>query len=341
MYKFTIMEQNPAGEKPVILITGALGFIGSCLAAELMRSGRYTLLLSDDLSSASCTKKAGNMHALGDASRIDRNTLFSYLRDHPAIQIAHVIHIGARTDTTEFNKHIFDMLNLEFSKKIWTFCAEKNIPLVYASSAATYGSGENGYIDDHALSHQLKPLNPYGDSKNDFDIWALSQKKSPPVWHGLKFFNVYGPNEYHKGRMASVIFHAFNQLRETEKVNLFRSHNTHFKDGEQLRDFIYVKDVVQVINWLITTQPYSGIYNLGTGNARTFHDLALATAVAMHTPLRIHWIDIPEDIREKYQYFTEAKMDKLRRAGYTQKFYSLEEGITDYVHRYLIEGKYY
>jgi ADP-L-glycero-D-manno-heptose 6-epimerase len=217
----------------------------------------------------------------------------------------------------------------------------QNIPLVYASSAATYGSGELGYDDDHQIVHILHPLNAYGVSKNEFDKWVLHQEVRPPFWAGLKFFNVYGPNEYHKGRMASVIFHSFNQIKESGKVKLFRSHRPEYKDGEQLRDFVYVKDVVKICYWLMGNQPVSGIYNLGTGTARSFNDLVRSTYAGLDMPPVIEYMDMPEDIREKYQYFTEANMKKLRNAGYIDEFYSLEKGVEEYVRNYLAPGRYY
>jgi ADP-L-glycero-D-manno-heptose 6-epimerase len=252
-----------------------------------------------------------------------------------------VYHIGARTDTTEFNKEIFDELNELYSQKIWNYCTLKNIPLVYASSAATYGLGEFGYSDDHALISKLVPLNPYGDSKNNFDKWVLKQTKSPPFWAGLKFFNVYGPNEYHKGRMASVIFHTYNQIQEKGTMRLFRSHNTKYKDGEQLRDFIYVKDLIEVCLFLKDKLPESGIYNLGSGKARTFLDLATNTFHSLNLNPSISFVDTPEDIRDKYQYFTEADTTKLVSAGYTKPFHTLEEGVKDYVGNYLSGHFYY
>jgi ADP-L-glycero-D-manno-heptose 6-epimerase len=257
-----------------------------------------------------------------------------------------VFHLGARTDTTEFDKSIFDKLNLNFSKNVWKVCSEFGIPMVYASSAATYGVGEFGYEDDISLIEKLHPLNPYGESKNDFDKWVISQlrtpnSKLPSFWAGLKFFNVYGPNEYHKGRMASVMLHAFNQIQETGKVKLFRSHNPNYKNGEQLRDFIYVKDVTKVCLWLLRTRKNSGIYNLGSGKARTFLDLANSVFASLGKKSEIEFIDTPADIRDKYQYFTEAKMNKLTSAGCDVKFTSLEDGIHDYVMNYLREKKQY
>jgi ADP-L-glycero-D-manno-heptose 6-epimerase len=221
---------------------------------------------------------------------------------------------------------------------IWNKCTEYGLPLIYASSAATYGDGKLGYKDDHEIIKLLKPLNPYGESKNEFDKWAISQKEKPFFWVGLKFFNVYGPNEYHKGRMASVIFHAFNQIKKNGTMNLFKSHNPKYKDGEQLRDFIYVKDVTSVIRFLMHNRKNSGIYNLGTGHSRTFLDLVKATYSSIKTPEKIEFIDTPEDIRDKYQYFTEAEMGKLNKLGYKNPFFSLEEGIKDYISKYLINN---
>ena len=250
-------------------------------------------------------------------------------------------HIGARTDTTEFNYAVHQHLNVEYSKKVWHYCTIHDIPLVYASSAATYGGGELGYDDSHDVINMLNPMNPYGISKNEFDKCVVHQEDHPTFWAGLKFFNVYGPNEYHKGRMASVIFHAFHQIRENGFVRLFRSHKPDFEDGEQLRDFIYVKDILKVCFWLMQYKPSSGIYNLGTGKARTFNDLVKSTFAGLDMAPKIEYIDMPEDLRNTYQYFTEANMDKLRRAGYMESFYSLEKGIDDYVRHYLAIGKTY
>jgi ADP-L-glycero-D-manno-heptose 6-epimerase len=224
---------------------------------------------------------------------------------------------------------------LEYSKLVWNKCIEHALPLIYASSAATYGGGELGYDDNHEVIPSLKPLNPYGDSKNDFDIWALKQERKPFFWAGLKFFNVYGPNEYHKGRMASVVFHAFNQVSEKGAMKLFRSHNSDFKDGEQLRDFVYVKDVAEVIVFLMEHRKDSGIYNLGSGKARTFLDLTKATFKAMNKKEDISFIDTPKDIRDKYQYYTQANMSKLKSIGYNKQFTTLEEGVEDYVNTFL------
>jgi ADP-L-glycero-D-manno-heptose 6-epimerase len=321
----------------VILVTGAAGFIGSCMVGYLNRKGFQNIIIVDDFSR---DDKRLNYEDKKICARVDRDELFDWLSRYQ-MRIDFVFHLGARTDTTEFDYSIHERLNVEYSKKIWIYCTGKNIPLVYASSAATYGSGELGYKDDHSIVEKLQPLNPYGVSKNEFDKWVLKQTIHPPFWAGLKFFNVYGPNEYHKGRMASVIFHAYNQVKSTGKVKLFKSHKPGYKDGEQLRDFVYVKDVVDICQWLMQHQPASGLYNLGTGKARTFKDLVTAIFTSLELKPNIEYIDTPEDIRDKYQYFTEADMDKLQKAGYKQDFYSLEDGVDTYVQHFLQGKKYY
>ena len=315
----------------MIIVTGAAGFIGSCLVQRLNDEGYKDIVVVDDFSRP---EKNRNLQDKIYKTEVHRDIFPGWLRENQRL-VQFVFHIGARTDTTEFDKSVFDRLNLNYSKNVWMICTEFGIPLVYASSAATYGDGTLGYSDEHDLIPKLKPLNPYGESKHAFDQWVLTQEKKPGFWAGLKFFNVYGPNEYHKGRMASVVFHAYNQIRDTEKVKLFRSHKPNYKDGEQLRDFIYVKDVTDVCLWLLKDRKHSGIYNLGTGKARTFLDLANAVFSAMGKDPAIEFIDTPADIRDKYQYFTEAKMEKLRKAGYDRTFTSLEEGIDDYVKNYL------
>jgi ADP-L-glycero-D-manno-heptose 6-epimerase len=321
----------------MIIVTGAAGFIGSCLVGHLNRAGYTDIVVVDDFSK---TEKDHNLEGKTILSKVGRAGFNAWFRDF-AEEVEFVFHIGARTDTTEFNKAIFDELNEQFSQEVWNTCVEHQIPLVYASSAATYGLGEFGYKDEHAVIEKLKPLNPYGDSKNNFDKWVLEQTEQPPFWAGLKFFNVYGPNEYHKGRMASVIFHAFNQISATGAMKLFRSHNPEYTDGGQLRDFVYVKDVVNVCLFLMENQPKSGIYNLGSGTARTFLDLAKNTFKAMEKQEDISFIDTPADIRDKYQYFTEADMSKLIGQGYETPFHTLEEGVEDYVKNYLVDNNYY
>ena len=340
----------------MIVITGAAGFIGSVVAAELNQKGYNDLILVDDFSKK---EKERNYIDLKYKSLVDRNVFFDWFKENHE-EVTFVVHLGARTDTTEFDWNVFQKLNVDYTETMFSLCAEYQIPLVYASSAATYGNGELGYDDSHEVVEKLQPLNPYGRSKNEVDKWILRQEKQPPFWAGLKFFNVYGPNEYHKGRMASVIFHSFNQINATGNVKLFRSHRPDFKDGQQLRDFIYVKDIASVICFMISQQTTdnrqqtsstedhssqlmvhdlkSGIYNLGTGKARSFYDLAANTFNAMGKDVNIEFIDIPEDIRDKYQYFTEANMTKLREAGYDKEFTSLEDGVADYVKNYLMRN---
>jgi ADP-L-glycero-D-manno-heptose 6-epimerase len=321
----------------MIVVTGAAGFIGSCLVGKLNNKGIKDIIIVDDFSRK---EKSNNFSHKVVREQVERSRFFEWMENHYK-DAEFIFHIGARTDTTEFNMSVFDELNLGYSKKIWNLCAEHCIPLVYASSAATYGDGSLGYNDSHDLVPLLQPLNPYGVSKNEFDKWVLQQLSKPPVWFGLKFFNVYGPNEYHKGRMASVIFHAFNQIKATGKVKLFRSHRPDYKDGKQLRDFIYVKDVLDVLFFLYEHRQDPGIYNLGTGKARTFHDLVNAVFHALDLNPEIEFIDTPDDIRDKYQYFTEARMDKLIHTGYSRPFRSLEDGITEYVQAYLQAKRYY
>lgn len=320
----------------MIVVTGAAGFIGSCLLAKLEEENYADLVAVDDFSREDKMKNlAGKTVKL-----VDRNDFHAWLEENEKL-VQFVFHLGARTDTTEFDRDLFDRLNLNYTKKVWEICVKYGLPLVYASSAATYGLGEHGYEDSHDIIPELKPLNPYGDSKNDFDKWALQQEEKPYFWAGLKFFNVYGPNEFHKGRMASVIFHAFNQIEKTGAMKLFRSHKEEYANGEQSRDFVYVKDVVDVLFFLMLHRKDSGIYNLGSGKARSFNDLVKATFTAMDRKVDISYIDTPEDIRETYQYFTEANMSKLKSIGYNKEFTCLEDGVEDYVKKHLIPNSYY
>ena len=375
--KFESFPGSPLGAgglEGLIIITGAAGFIASCLVQYLNENGYTNLILVDDFG---VEEKRKNWEGKNFEEIVERYNLFNWLKENER-PINFVIHLGARTDTTEFDYAIHQELNVEYSQDVWNYCTRNNVPLIYASSAATYGSGELGYDDDHGVVDKLQPLNPYGVSKNEFDKWALQQKKHPPFWAGLKFFNVYGPNESHKERMASVIFHSFNQIRKDGVVKLFKSYKKGYEDGEQLRDFVYVKDVVKVIHWMMENVPSpslspkieaalenvqvteeklvlndggdeivsrskldSGLYNLGTGNARTFNELVTATFKGLDLQPNIQYIPMPEDIKEKYQYYTEANITKLRLAGYRQEFYSLEDGVGDYVKEYLAAGKIY
>ncbi len=322
--------------KQMIVVTGAAGFIGSVLIGKLNAEGFNAIVAVDKFGDGN---KELNLVGKQILQRVDRNDFFDWLDQHQQ-EVEFVFHIGARTDTAEFDWAVFQELNLSYSQAVWNACCRYQLPLVYASSAATYGLGELGFDDDEATIPQLKPLNPYGDSKNLFDIWALGQDEKPFFWAGLKFFNVYGPNEYHKGRMSSVIMMAFNQIRATGGMKLFRSHNPDYTDGGQMRDFVYVKDLVNICYFLMHHRRNSGIYNLGSGTARTFLDLAKNTFKAMDLPENISYMDTPADIRDKYQYFTEANMAKLKGIGYGTPFHTLEEGVADYVSNYLAQGKY-
>lgn len=319
----------------MIIITGAEGFIGSCLVAALNQAGYNDLVLVDDFG---MPVREDNLTGKTFTAKVNRKDLATWLdENHHLVQF--IFHIGARTDTTETDVAILNELNLDYTKMLWEKCVAYGLPLVYASSAATYGGGEHGYDDDETKLDLLQPLNLYGHSKNDFDKWAIAQDKKPYFWTGLKFFNVYGPNEYHKGRMASVVLHAFNQIQQTGEVKLFKSHNPNYTDGGQLRDFVYVKDVTDVCLFLMNNRKNSGIYNLGSGKARTFKNLVEAIFVALDKTPNITYIDTPIDIRDKYQYFTEANMAKLKSIGYTQNFTNIEEGVGDYVKNYLVPNK--
>jgi len=321
----------------MIVVTGAAGFIGSVLVGKLNENKQKDLVLVDDFTDSSKTRNLENKSFI---TKIDRENFFPWLEENHQ-KVNFIFHIGARSATTEFDLAILNKLNLFYTRQMWEACSRFAIPLIYASSAATYGMGELGYDDNHEIVDQLKPLNPYGRSKNDFDKWALKQNEAPPFWAGLKYFNVYGPNEYHKGSMASVILHAFNQIKSTGKVKLFKSNHPDYADGMQLRDFVYVKDVVDVMLFLKETPAESGLYNVGTGKAQSFLDLANATFSALNLEPNIEFIPTPENIRDKYQYFTEAKMDKLKKQGYNSKFLKLDEGAKDYVQNYLMECTIY
>jgi ADP-L-glycero-D-manno-heptose 6-epimerase len=299
----------------MIVVTGGEGFIGRNLARKLQERTNFKVISLDT--------KVESLDFI--------NNWFS-LHD---TEIEGIFHMGAITDTTILDKKIFDEYNLNSSIYIWDLCARHDIPLIYASSAATYGDGSNGF-DDEKTIFNLKPLNPYGWSKQQFDMWAQLRETHPTFWYGLKFFNVYGIDESHKRKMASVVYHAFNQIYERGEVILFKSHNPDYKDGEQLRDFIYVNDVVDVCIYIFENKPKSGIYNLGTGKARTFNDLVRAVFKSLGKKEKITYIDTPIEIRERYQYFTEAKMSKLRTGvGYREKFYELEDGVDDYIKKLL------
>lgn len=321
----------------MIVVTGAAGFIASVIAARLNQDNYNDLILVDDFSRKD---RERNYSDLKYTQLVDRDQFIQWLDDNHS-QVEFIIHMGARSATTEFDYSVLEKLNLQYTKDIWNRCVKYGIGLIYASSAATYGDGNLGYDDNHDLPFQLQPLNPYGISKNEFDKWAIREEKQPYFWAGLKFFNVYGPNEYHKGKMASVILHSYNQITKTGGMKLFRSHKEGIADGHQSRDFVYVKDIAEVIMYMMQTRKGSGLYNVGTGKARTFLDLTKATFKAMGVEENISFIDTPVEIRDKYQYFTEANIQKLRSIGYTKPMTELEDGVADYVKNYIMQNKIY
>lgn len=315
----------------MIVVTGAAGFIGSYMVGKLNQEGYKDLILVDKFNDP---LKISNYISKSYNALIDRDDFFVWLQENHAF-VQCIIHLGARTDTIGQEPEIYQQLNFDYSKRIWKSCIQFGLPFIYASSASTYGNGEFGFDDSYELMENYKPLNLYAQSKHNFDLWAGKQDKKPYFWTGLKFFNVYGPNEYHKGRMASVVYQAFNRISETGEMTLFRSHRPAYKDGEQARDFVYVEDVAKVILHFMKTRKKSGIYNVGTGVARTYLDLAKAVFKAMDVKENISFINTPADIRDNYQYYTCATIDKLRDSGYTEPFTSLEDAITDYIQSYL------
>ncbi|MEI7695269.1 MAG: ADP-glyceromanno-heptose 6-epimerase [Chlorobium sp.] len=319
----------------MIIITGGAGFIGSAMLWELNRMGMDDIIIVDDLGTTT-TEKWRNLSNLHFADFIPKD-LFPDLLERGALKgISAIIHMGANSSTTETNADHLLTNNFVYSKKIATFCMakrEKPVRLIYASSAATYGDGSNGYRDDIHRLGTLRPLNMYGYSKHLFDRWAVRNHLLDHAV-GLKFFNVYGPNEYHKGDMSSVVFKAFEQIRDNGFVKLFQSHRADYNDGEQLRDFVYVRDCTRIIAWLLEN-PVAGLFNIGSGNARSFRDLTIATFSALGKNPLIDYIPMPETLRDKYQYYTCADMTKLRVAGFDEQLTSLEDGIKEYVQHYL------
>jgi ADP-L-glycero-D-manno-heptose 6-epimerase len=321
----------------MIVVTGAAGFIGSALVSALLKQGYGEIVAVDDFSDK---LQMQNLEAKKIKKLVHRDDFFDWINEC-GDEVQFIFHMGARTNTAEFSEDLLRSMNLEYSKKVWESCVRYSIPLIYASSAATYGDGGLGFDDNVLALKSLKPLNPYGWSKHNFDIWVQEQADKPPFWAGFKFFNVFGPNEWHKGRMASVVYHSYNQIKENGMVKLFRSHHPAYEDGMQLRDFVYVLDVVKVLIWFMENRRYSDLYNLGTGKARSFKDLALAVFAALGKSPQIEYTDIPEDIRGKYQYYTCANMQKVFNAGYPSSFMELENSVKDYINNYLQNLEYY
>ncbi|AAM72488.1 MAG TPA: ADP-glyceromanno-heptose 6-epimerase [Chlorobaculum sp.] len=317
----------------MIIITGGAGFIGSAMLWELNRNGTDEVLIVDDLGRASEGRWL-NLRGLRYTDFIHKDDLPDLLEHDRLPKIDAVIHMGAISSTTEQDANLLLRNNYEYSKMLASWCAKKGVRFIYASSAATFGDGSEGYSDGIEVLDRLRPLNMYGYSKHLFDCWALRNGILEKA-AGLKFFNVYGPNEYHKEDMTSVVFKAFHQIGDNGKVRLFRSHNPQYADGEQLRDFVYVKDCTKIMQWLLETPSATGLFNIGTGQARSFRDLVIATFTAMDRPVSIEFIDMPETIRDKYQYYTCADSAHLRQAGYTGQMTPLEEGVRDYVQNYL------
>jgi len=308
-----------------LLITGACGFIGNRVVRTLLEQGKKELILVDArsyLQTRDCAK------GLDGLPFIDRAELFDRLPDLSGVGA--VLHLGACTDTGQTDEAYMEKWNTGYTRQLWRWCAAQSIPFVYASSAAPYGRGEHGYSDDHALIARLQPLNLYGRSKHDFDRWALQESRTPPDWHGLKFFNVYGQGETHKNRMASTIYHGFHEIQKTGKMTLFQSHRAGIPDGQQKRDFVFVDDAVRLCLFCLERKPASGIYNCGTGEARSFLDLAHALFRALGLAPRIEWVPTPERFLDGYQYYTQADMSKAKKAGYDAAFTSLEEGVAQY-----------
>lgn len=317
----------------MIIVTGGAGFIGSCVVRALNDAGRDDIVIVDNISE---TDKWMNMRNKRYIKYVHKSRFLQELPQYEGVEA--IIHMGAQSSTTERNFDYLWQNNFEYTKTLWNYCAERQISFIYASSAATYGDGSLGFNDRMDID-QLRPLNGYGYSKQLFDQWVKHQATAFPAQHvGLKFFNVYGPNEYFKGSMASMVFHGFNQIQKDGEIRLFKSCHPKYEDGGQLRDFVYVKDICSVILWLLQNKEVSGLFNVGTGKAQSFRELAEATFHALGLEPNIKYIDMPEKLRGKYQYYTQAEMANLREAGYDKPFADLEQGVTDYVQQHLAKG---
>jgi ADP-L-glycero-D-manno-heptose 6-epimerase len=321
----------------MIVVTGGAGFIGSAIVWRLNSLGEDKIIIVDELGH---DEKWKNLVGLNYYDFINKDDFIQKIENGMDIDITAIIHMGANSSTTEKDADHLLRNNYEYTKKLAQFCLFKNVRFIYASSAATYGDGSLGFDDSESVSQFLRPLNMYGYSKNLFDVWAVKQGMMDKI-AGIKYFNVYGPNEYHKGDMRSVVHKAFEQIKNTGKVKLFKSRNSGYKDGEQMRDFVYVKDAVDMTLFFLDKKNKNGLFNVGSGKARTWNDLVTAIFTAMERPVNIEYIELPEHLAEKYQYFTEAKLEKIKKAGYSNSITSLEEGVTDYVKNYLLKDKYF
>jgi ADP-L-glycero-D-manno-heptose 6-epimerase len=320
----------------MIVITGAAGFIGSALVWRLNQLGKNNIIIVDELGK---DEKWKNLIGLDFEDFINKDLFIEKLENGLNFKIDSIIHMGANSSTTEKDADHLLNNNFEYTKKLAAYSIDNNIRFIYASSAATYGNGNLGFDDEDNMCLKLHPLNMYGYSKNLFDIWALKKNILDKII-GIKYFNVFGPNEYHKGEMRSVVHKAYEQIKETGKVKLFKSRNKNYKDGEQKRDFIYIKDAVDMTLFFMDRKNKNGLYNVGSGKARTWNDLVTALFKSLGKPVNIEYVDLPEHLADKYQYFTEAKLDKIKKAGYTQNISSLEEGVADYIKNYLVLNKY-
>jgi ADP-L-glycero-D-manno-heptose 6-epimerase len=319
----------------MIILTGGAGFIGSVLLGKLKEAGHKDVLVVDVAAMKDSPNLKGKQFTF-----VERDSLFEFLKTVKSSEVEAILHIGAITSTTETDKALLDKYNFEYSKQLAEWAFEHDTRFLYASSAATYGDGTLGFSDANEMTPKLKPLNLYGESKREFDAWLIENKFDTRAC-GFKFFNVFGPNEYHKDSMASLVFKAYNQILETGAIRLFKSADPRYKDGEFKRDFIYVMDAVDVLMWSLENPNVSGIFNLGTGKARSWNDLAAAMFSAMDMPTNIIYIDMPGNIQKQYQYFTEAEMSKLRNAGYTKAFQKLEDSVSDYARNYLMQPNPY
>lgn len=321
----------------MIVVTGGAGFIGSAVVWRLNTLSEDKIIIVDELGNE---EKWKNLVALNFSDFINKNEFINKIKEGVEFDIDSIIHMGADSSTTERNADHLLSNNYEYTKTLAEYCIVNDKRFIYASSAATYGNGTLGFDDDVNLCDKLRPLNMYGYSKNLFDLWAIKRGIIDKI-AGMKYFNVYGPNEYHKGDMRSVVHKAFEQITTSGKVKLFKSRNPEYKDGEQKRDFIYVKDVVDITLFFLENKNKNGLFNVGSGVARTWNDLVTAIFEAMNKPVNIEYIELPEHLAEKYQYFTEAKLDRIKKAGYTNPINSLEDGITDYVQNYLLRKKFF